>query len=526
MTEIAKAYVQIIPSMQGFGDTVKSTITGQTDSVAKTSGSSFGNHFLKAAGVGIKAIGAMTAAAVAAGGALVKGASDIAAYGDNIDKMSQKMGLTAEAYQEWDAVLQHSGTSIEAMQTGMKTLATAAETGNKAFEKLGITQEQLANMSQQDIFETTITALQNVEDTTQRTYLAGQLLGRGATELGALLNTSAEDTQAMRDRVHELGGVMSNEAVKAAADYQDSLQDMKTAFSGLTRGMLAEFMPGITKVMNGLTEIFSGNGDAGISMISDGINNLLNKISSEMPKFLETGTQIINMLVTALITNLPSIVENGVQIVVTLVGALISALPQLIAAAPQIIMALVNGLRAQWPQIQQAGREAIDQLGNTLRSLAGSAADWGRDLMENFIGGIRAKFDALRSAASSAAQTVRNFLGFSEPSEGPLSDFHTFSPDMMKLYAQGIMQNMGLVEDALRSVTEMAAEELNGGLDAGSYYPASGVQPASAAAAEQGGGLMTDVNISFGGSLASLAMVLQPYFEAETKRIGRNFAPA
>ena len=109
-------------------------------------------------------------------------------------------------------------------------MANAVENGNKAFQRIGLTQEELANMSQEEIFDATIAGLQNVEDETERTYLAGQLLGRGATELGALLNTSAEETQAMKDRVHELGGVMSDEAVKSAAAYQDQLQDMKTAF--------------------------------------------------------------------------------------------------------------------------------------------------------------------------------------------------------------------------------------------------------------------------------------------------------
>ena len=102
------------------------------------------------------ATAAVGTAVVAAGSALVKGTADVASYGDNIDKMSQKMGLTAEAYQEWDAVMQHSGTSMESMKASMKTLANAVESGNDAFEKIGLTQEQLATMSQQDIFEATM----------------------------------------------------------------------------------------------------------------------------------------------------------------------------------------------------------------------------------------------------------------------------------------------------------------------------------------------------------------------------------
>lgn len=155
--------------------------------------------------------------------------------------------------------MQHSGTSIDSLQAGMKTLANAVENGNDAFERLGISQEQIASMNNEELFSATITALQNVENGTERTYLAGQLLGKGATELGALLNTSAEETEAMRQRVHELGGVMSDEAVKASAAYQDSLQDMQTAISGVSRSVVSEFLPGITTVMVMSTSDIMGN---------------------------------------------------------------------------------------------------------------------------------------------------------------------------------------------------------------------------------------------------------------------------
>lgn len=45
----------------------------------------------------------------------------------------------------------------------------------------------------------------------------------------------------------------------------------------------------------------------------------------------------------------------------------------------------------------------------------------------------------------------QNFLGFSEPKLGPLSDFHTYAPDMMKLFAQGIKDNEWRIKDQLAS---------------------------------------------------------------------------
>ena len=358
MSEIATAYVQIEPTFNG----VQSKISSELGGAGETGGKSFGSGFAKVlsgAGGAVATAGKVMAGAVAAGGAAVAGlgtafisaTGDIASYGDNIDKMSQKMGLSAEAYQEWDAVMQHSGTSMETMKSSMKTLANAAEGGNKAFEALGITQEQIATMSQQDLFEATIAGLQGVEDTTQRTYLAGQLLGRGATELGALLNTSAEDTQAMRDRVRELGGVMSEDAVKAAAAYQDQLQDMQTAFSGLSRNMLAEFLPGITTVMGGLTEIFSGNSDQGLGMISEGITQITNGLTEALPQLLSVGASIVESLATAILDNAPTLLQTAMDLVMELGSFILENAPLLFETAAQLLMQLALGLASALPEL-------------------------------------------------------------------------------------------------------------------------------------------------------------------------------
>jgi len=359
---IGTAYVQIEPSFQG----VNSAISKEMGAAGESGGSSFGAGFAKVMG----GTGKLMAGAVAAGGAAIAGIStafasasgDVASYGDNIDKMSQKMGLTAEAYQEWDAVMQHSGTSMESMKASMKTLANAAETGNEAFKKIGLTEEQVANMSQQDLFEATIAGLQNVDDTTQRTYLAGKLLGKGATELGALLNTSAEDTQAMRDRVKELGGVMSDDAVKAAAAYQDQLQDMQTAFSGLSRNLMAEFLPGITTVMGGLTEIFSGNSEQGLGMISEGVNSIATKLTEALPGLLQVGTTIVSALGDAIIQNLPTLLSLGVDILEQLATGLLSALPTMIPSIIEFVTSLGTMIIENLPLLIQAATQIILQL--------------------------------------------------------------------------------------------------------------------------------------------------------------------
>lgn len=199
-------------------------------------------------GIG-KAIGGAIAVAVSAVG-LKSIITKTAQVGDAVDKMSQKLGMSSQAYQEWDFIMQRCGTSIESMQMGMKTLASSAVTSKDALAELGITQAEVASLSQEQLFARTISALQDVEDTTRRTYLAGQLLGRGATELGALLNMSASDTEQLRQRMAELGGIMSQTAVTNSAMFTDALTDIKMSFRSIYNSIAETILPLITQAIN------------------------------------------------------------------------------------------------------------------------------------------------------------------------------------------------------------------------------------------------------------------------------------
>lgn len=346
-----------------------------------------GNGLKTAAKVGTAAVATVTAAAGAMTAAFVKDTSEVAQYGDNIDKMSQKMGLSAQAYQEWDFIMQHSGTSMEALKAGMKTLANAVDSGNDAFERLGISQSEIASMNQEELFAKTIEQLQKVENETERTYLAGQLLGRGATELGALLNTSAEDTEAMRKQVHELGGVMSNEAVKAAAAYQDSLQNMQTAFSGIQRGMLSEFLPSMVTVMDGLALIFSGN-DSGIAKITEGVNLFADKLMEAVPKIFEIGEGILSSLATAILDNLPTLTSTATSVIIKLVDGIVSALPILAESAIEIIGSLTQGLSDSLPTIIESAVELISTLAYGILNMLPKIVQLGLDLIISLANGI------------------------------------------------------------------------------------------------------------------------------------------
>lgn len=91
----------------------------------------------------------------------------------------------------------------------------------------------------------------------------------------------------------------------------------------------------------------------------------------------------------------------------------------------------------------------IEGIVKFFEELPGRAWDWGVDMINNFISGIGAMAQQAWDAVEGFAQGIADRLGFSEPELGPLSDFHTYAPDMMDLFAQGIRDNADVVNDAI-----------------------------------------------------------------------------
>ena len=286
MPVVASATLEVTPVMAGAQQSITEQLTGAALPAAEKTGQESGSKFSSSLVKGIGAGSVAVAGAVAGvSGALIKTAGDTAAYGDQIDKASQKLGVSSTFYQEWQAVLQHSGTDMDKMSATFKKLATASQDASAdqqaAFEKLGLSMDDVSKMSPEELFTRVISGLQGMEEGTERTSLATTLLGKGAMEMGALLNTSSEDTQAMIDKVHDLGGVMGEDAVKASARYQDSLQDMQTAFDGIKNGVGAKLLPVLADFMDNVADFITNTDLTPLTdMIGQAVEGLGNFISN------------------------------------------------------------------------------------------------------------------------------------------------------------------------------------------------------------------------------------------------------
>lgn len=91
----------------------------------------------------------------------------------------------------------------------------------------------------------------------------------------------------------------------------------------------------------------------------------------------------------------------------------------------------------------------IEAIVSFFEELPEKALQWGKDMIGNFISGIKSAAGGVKSAIEGVTSGINARLHFSEPDEGPLKDFHTYAPDMMKLFAKGITDNTGLVTNAI-----------------------------------------------------------------------------
>ena len=75
----------------------------------------------------------------------------------------------------------------------------------------------------------------------------------------------------------------------------------------------------------------------------------------------------------------------------------------------------------------------------------------------------------MKKKVSDVAQTVKDYLGFSEPKKGPLSNFHTYAPDMIDLFIKGIRDNESKLTDPIEKTFDFGERTITAGIDYGHY---------------------------------------------------------
>lgn len=196
-----------------------------------------------------------------------------------------------------------------------------------------------------------------------------------------------------------------------------------------------------------------------IPAVVDVVLTIVDKLTDPdtLVMLVDAALQLMIALATGLIDALPRLIEKAPEIVIKLAVAIIKALPKILEAGAELIFKLIEGILTVIGKLVEIGADIVNSVKEGFMEKVEAAKTWGRDMIDNFINGIKEKWEHLKSTVTDLANTIKSLLGFSEPEAGPLSNFHTFAPDMMELFAKGIRDNLGLIESAMGMVTTSIA---------------------------------------------------------------------
>ncbi len=492
-TEMTKTKTKMQDAKNGMDGLEKETKEAKTamDS-AKDSASSFGD-MLKAKITGEAVISGIKK--LAAG--LKELAFGAAFTSDELLTMSTVTGISTDALQEYkymaelvDVSLDTITGSLKKLTSNMSTASKGSGTAYEAFGKLGVqfqnTDGTLRNS--QDVFNDALEALGKIENETERDALAMQLFGKSAQDLNPMITAGSETLNAYAQQAHDTGYVMSEEMLQSNVAVSDSYELMQNRITALKNTIGTEFAPVLQQIIDGFTSLLqwiTDNKDmiedyaipAVVGLTTAFVTYKAAMVAMSIINTVRKATESMTLAQAALNAIMAA---NPIVLVVTAIAALVAALITAYKTSDEF-RAKVD---AAFQKIKDAIGTAIDWIKDKvewLKNLPQQALTWGRDMLDNFIQGIKDKIAKLGDALKGAAQKVKNFLGFSEPKEGPLSNFHTYAPDMMELYSQGITQNVGLVTSATRK----AAQAVKSGFTAAASASISG-SPALAAAGASG----------------------------------------
>lgn len=304
--------------------------------------------------------------------------------------------------------------------------------------------------------------------------------------LGTMLERAGVDCEKLRQNIV---GVWTK--IKQAIGYiGEGIRNVVVPiFEGIrTAAVVAfeEIQQAVAKVAPGIAQFFkelsSGKVDKkkwtdigeSIGRIAVGVVAVIAAVKGISAIFGVITTVISVVKAVISVIKLAFVVVKSIITVIKVVGAVISVLasafgPVILAIAAAIAIGVL--LWNNWDKIREAAGNLLEGIKTTIgnvrdaivlgfqaaidwiTSLPIEALKWGSDIIDGIVSGIQSAVGRVGEAVKGVADKIKSFLGFSEPEDGPLSDFHTYMPDMIDLMASGITSGKKKVKDALEGMT-------------------------------------------------------------------------
>lgn len=437
--ELAKAYVQIVPSAEGIQGSISRIMGGEASSAGESAGTLLGTKLVGTLKKVIAAagIGKMISDSLNLGGALQQSIGGIetlfGAGGRSIEEYAKSVGKSVDAVKdEYASLMQSQQTVFDNAAQAYRTVGLSAneymeQTTSFAASLLSSVSKdtnaaaQLANMAMVDMADnankmgTDMASIQNAYQGFAKqnyTMLDNLKLGYGGTqaEMQRLL-TDAEKLSGvhyelgnladMYSAIHiiqtdlDITGTTAKEAattltgsfaaMKAAA--QNVLGDWSTG-ADLTAPMQAladtartflqgNLLPMIGNVLAGIPQLVYGLVPEVLQTGTELVSSLAAGFAQGIPAFLSTALPQLLSFTEELRANAGQFVDAGLNCITQLLNGLIAGLPQLIAYVPDIIINIAGIINDNMPKILAQGVSIIVQLiAGIIQAVPALLANW------------------------------------------------------------------------------------------------------------------------------------------------------
>ena len=312
----------------------------------------------------------MTVLGVAITAALGLSVHRFAATGDEIQTMAIKTGFSARALSELKYIAERSGTSFETLQTAIKNVAKLLDDSSRGsiqatetLRRLGLELKDFEGLSPEEAFWLLAEAIRNVEDPMKRLALAQDVFGQSGIDLMAIINLEKDELQKLKDRAHELGVVLDEEAAAKAAALSDAFFDLKAAITGIQMIIGSLLADKLMPLVNMLTNVISA----------------VSRWAQANPELAGTLVTIVGALgatmaiLGPLLMMLPAIAA-GFSWLVGVVGSASAALailfvPALVVIAVTAWISAIQSLGKYWGDIWWGMKRVAENVLNTISAL-------------------------------------------------------------------------------------------------------------------------------------------------------------
>ena len=199
-----------------------------------------------------------------------------------------------------------------------------------------------------------------------------------------------------------------------------------------------------------------------LTPILEGIRSTFEIIWNAVKSVIDTVMSAISSVISTVWNAISGVISSVLNSIKSVVSGAWNTISSTISNVMNTIKSTVSGI---WDSIKSAISDKVGGIVDTVKSgfnnavdfvkgLASDAWNWGSDIISGIIDGIRSMIGNLADCVTGVADTIREFLHFSVPDKGPLTDYESWMPDFMKGLADGIHKSKKYVGKAVGSVAQ------------------------------------------------------------------------